>query len=240
MSRSNENTQKNPAKHFIEWKGGVGKLEYFDKERGEKGEKVEIPIPFTFLVLDVLSTIKGFSDEMQSGFWSNEVRSTIKEKFTVKSKKGIIDSGLYRDIIGKKELTGAKYCQSTYVAYKQGKDLILANIQMTGAALNSWIEFRKKNDIYKGAVKITGSKKAKKGTTTYFVPVFEKTEVSEETNEKAIILDKQLQDYLKVYFGNTESEELPLTEMDKIAEEVVEEITERDTQSVENKDITDD
>ncbi len=71
MSRSNPTElAPNPATKFFDWNGAEGFFYYFDKNKGDKGEKVAISLPFTFLVLDCLSTIKGFSDADQKGFYS--------------------------------------------------------------------------------------------------------------------------------------------------------------------------
>lgn len=212
MSRSNNNEVKNPAQVFFEWAGGKGIITYFDKEAGEKGEKVEVKLPFSFLVLDLLSCIAGFSEADNSGFWSNEIRDTRNEKLTVRTKKGIIGEGLYNSpAIDKAKLAGAQYAQSVYIAfYDANKDLIIGNIKFTGSAIGPWIEFRKKNDIYASAVTINKNPEVKiKGATRYFEPSFTLKEITPEANEKAIDLDKQLQEYLKAYFKRNETEIQP-------------------------------
>lgn len=215
MSLSNNIEIKNPATKFFEWSGQHGHLKYFDKTKGEKkddgshkGENVIIMLPFTFITLDTLSTIKGYSDADQSGYWANEVRDTKKEILIVRSKKGECAKGLYADIISKREITGAKYSQSVYMAYKENGVLVIANVQMTGAALSAWIDFLKKNDIYKGAVSITSHTEAKKGATVYKIPNFKLIPISEETKNQAIELDKQLQEYLAKYFNKTKTEQV--------------------------------
>lgn len=208
MSRSNNTEIQNPASKFIEWKGGKGILRYFDKSRGEKGEDVIIPLPFTFLVLDRLSTIKGFSDSDQSGFWSNEVRDLKKEPFTVRTKKGVVHTGLYSTMAPVLNM-GACYSQSIYAAVKgaDGK-LEIVNIQMNGCAIGPWIELLKGKDIYKYAVTIASrSDEKKKGQTVYYEPVFKlNSQIAEETEKQAIELDKQLQEYLAAYFKRTSSQ----------------------------------
>lgn len=206
MSRSNSIEIKNPSTRFYEWSGENGALRYFDKSKGVKGERVTVPIPFNFLVLDTLSTIKGFSDADKSGYWSNEVRDLKKEVLIVKNKKGEQAKGLYSEISGSRNIVGAKYCQSVYVAYKEGDNLILGNIQMTGSCLSSWIDFRKKNNVLKGAITIISADKATKGKTEYFVPVFAAKAVSEMTEAGAKELDKILQNYLTIYFERNRSE----------------------------------
>lgn len=218
MSRSNNVEIKNPADKFFEWKGEGG-FKYFDKSKGEKGENVNITLPFHFLVLDCLSTIKGFSDADQSGYWSNEVRDLKTENFTVRNKKGICAKGLYEAVINDRRINGAKYCQSVYIGYLDGTELRLGNLQLTGAALGAWIDFRKKNKVYEGAIKVAKWLDCKKGKTDYTTPVFEMIAVKPETDEKAKELDKELQKYLTLYFAKNKEQVEVVHEADVVDEQ---------------------
>lgn len=212
MSRSNNTEVKNPAKVFFEWAGGKGCLTYFDKTLGEKGEKVEVALPFSFLVLDRVSCIAGFSDADNSGFWSNEIRDTRTEKLTVRTKKGIIAEGLYNSpAIDKAKAAGAQYAQSVYIAfYDNDKNLVIGNLKLTGSGISPWIDFLKKNDVYSSAVKMTKNPEIKvKGATRYFEPSFALQQITPEANDKAIELDKELQEYFKAYFKRNETEVAP-------------------------------
>jgi hypothetical protein len=206
MSRSNNSELQNPATKFFEWNGEAGIFRYWDKEMAVEGHEkpganVNITLPFTFVVLDSLSTIKGFSDADNSGFWSNEVRDIKRDEMIVKTKKGVCAKGIYEKVITDRNCNGAKYCQSVYIAYKPGKDkpLEIANIQFTGAALSSWIEFRKNNKVFEGAIIVKGVKQGQKGKVIYQMPVFQKLDLTPETEKNALELDKVLQVYLKAY-----------------------------------------
>lgn len=203
MSRSNNTTSANPATRWFEWSGSTGQLKYYDKE---KGENVFLELPFTFLVLDQLSTITGYSDEQQSGIWSNEVKNLKLEPLTVRTKQGILGGGLYEAV---KNLKGVRFTKSIYIAYyNDKKELAIGNFKATGASLSAWIEFSRGKNIFEGAVSITKAVQAKKGATKYFIPEFQlKTEVSEETNAKAVELDKQLQKYLNDYLESAPAEQ---------------------------------
>ncbi len=203
MSRSNDTSIKNPALKFFQWKGADGGFKFYDKD---KKENIDVPLPFQFIVLDTLSTIKGYDDNAGSGFWSNEIRNTKTDILTVRSKGGICATGLYEKVITDRNCTGAKYCQSVYIAYKEGKDLKIGNIQIQGAALGSWIEFCKKNDIYKISISVKSFTEGKKGKTIYQIPTFLVGTVSEEINAKALELDKELQIYLNAYLKNNAKE----------------------------------
>lgn len=198
MSRSNP-TIANPATKFFRWAGANGELTHYDKD--QEKEIVE-KLPFEFMVLDQLATVAGFSDEDQSGFWSNEVRNTKTDKLIVRTSKGTKFEGLYEDLQGDRDCKGAKYAKSVYIAYKDGSELVIGNIKVYGAALTAWIEFTKKTDVYKCAVVLKGkSDMQTKGKTEYYLPVFEKKEVSADTNEHAVELDRELQNYLRAYFS---------------------------------------
>lgn len=209
MSRLDDDI-KNPAKHFLKWKGSEGGFEYFDKTRGEKGEKVLVKLPFSFMALDTMATVKGYSDTEQSGFWSNEVRNIGKDTLTVRTKNGIAAKGVYSEVMANKACTGAKFCQSVYiVATIEGKSVI-ANIQMMGTALSAWIDFGKANKIFKGAIKVASMKEGKKGATKYQTPIFEAIEVTPEADEKAKTMAEELKAYLDIYFGKSKESELPM------------------------------
>lgn len=207
MSRSNSTENPNPAKRFYEWNGDSGGFRYFDKARGDKGERVAVALPFRFIVLDTLSTIKGFDDTTQSGFWSNEIRDIKKNTLTVRNKSGIVARGLYEQVITDRNCTGAKYCQSVYVAMSMDDgSLDICNVQMKGAALGAWIDFRKKNKIFEGAILVDGQVEGKKGKTVYQVPVFKPVPITQNENDIALDLDKQLQAYLNIYLAKNGEE----------------------------------
>lgn len=206
MSRSNP-TEKltNPAKRYYEWSGDKGQFFYFDKEKGEKGEKVFMKMPFNFLVLDTLSTCKGFDDNLQMGYYSNEVRSTKTDIITVRNKKGIVFSGLYEAAKEKLGTKGLKYYQSVYIGQKEADGLGLYNIQLGGSGLSAFIEFCKENDVNKIAVSVKDVIEKKKGKTVYFEPVYTAVKVSDKANAEAVELDKELQEYLSAYLAKNAS-----------------------------------
>jgi hypothetical protein len=213
MSRSVPNDRPiNPSTRFIEWNGEKGIFFYYDKE---KKEKVQMPLPFTFLVLDdKLSTIKGWSDADQSGIWSNEVKDLKTGILTVRTSKGVQIEGTYENIKGK--VTGADYVKSLYIGFiNEEKKLVIGNISIKGASLNSWIEFTKATkDVYAGIVKVADCIEGKKGKVVYQMPNFVMTPAPEKALAMALELDKQLQEYLTKYFAQitTVPEVIPTAE----------------------------
>ena len=202
MSRSNPTeTLSNPSTKFIDWSGSEGKFKYYDKE---KKENVFIELPFIFIPLDILSTCKGYNDQEKVGYYSNEVRSTKKEPFTVRTKNGIVMTGLYEQVKEKLAPKGLKYVQSVYVAIKEeGKGLVIANLQLTGSALGPFINFCDGKKVTEIGVTVKSANPMKKGATKYFEPVYEVMPVSEATNKVASELDVELQEYLTAYFAKT-------------------------------------
>lgn len=195
MSLSQERPT-NPSKFFMKVKSGS--IVYYDKE---SQENITVPTPFEFIVLDQVSTIKGWSDADESGYWSNEVRSVGKDILTVRTSKGQKESGIWREIKGSSNIAGAKYNASVYVAHKSRDGLITSNLSLTGAALNAWIEFTQKNRINSVKVILSDWSDAKKGSVSYKVPVFEAVAMTDSEKKEAVELDKQLQVYFNEYFN---------------------------------------
>lgn len=198
MSLSNNLDIPNPAKgRFWEWKSD---LKTFRRWNKETGQQETMDLPFTFIVLDALQTIKGFSDEHNAGIWANEIRNTQTDLLTVRTKGGVLGHGLYQHVKG---ITGARYTRSLYIAYKENGELVTGNLQLIGGANGAWIEFTDKHKIYGIGITVTGAEAKKNKAITYNVPVFEITPATEETITKAIELDKELQVYLKAYLSRS-------------------------------------
>jgi len=189
--------QSNPATKFLDWKSNDKGFEYYDKEAQKK---VQVPLPFKFLVLDELHTIKGWNDATESGIFSNEVKYISKEPMTVKPFKGNeIAKGLYKDIKEKVQSAGGHYVKSIYIMLEDGT---LANLQLKGSAVQKWGEFTQKvrNRLADEWVIVSKAIEGKKGAVKFFTPDFgfEKSLTSDE----AILADNcfdTLEGYLKSY-----------------------------------------
>lgn len=218
MSRSNPNEgARNPSTRWFEWAGGSdgGYIRWYDKDT-KAHVKAE---PFTFLLLDELSTIKGWHDPSESAIYANAVRNLREDVLVVKSfNGGELVRGLYSSI---KDAVGAKgghYCVSLYLGYKVGDELLIGCLNLKGAAAGAWMEFKKtagsKKDAsgksvrayYLDAVKVAGFTDAKKGATAYRIPKFALVPVGEDTNKQALALDAELQAYLAEYLKKPEAE----------------------------------
>jgi hypothetical protein len=199
MSRS-QPTLTNPALHFFEWKGGDGKLEFYDKE---KQQRITVPLPFEFLPLDQLATVTGYSKMAKSSYYSNEVRNTAKEEFTVKLKGQTVFTGMYKNNQGIAQLPkGASYTKSIYIAHKtKTGEYIIGNIKASGSALGAWIEFNSTCKPENGKVVMTKGDVQESPVGQFYPPKFTYESVNAEENDSAIELDKQLQIYLSHYLS---------------------------------------
>lgn len=205
MSRSqpNENSP-HPCERWFEWDGTKGNIRYYDKENKKQ---VEVPLPFNFVLLDQLSTVKGWNDKVDSGIYANEVKDTRSEELIVKYfKGGEVARGFYADIKDTIVDAGGHFVLNCYVAFNNGGDLgnsniSLGSLQFKASALNAWMEFVKKNrsTVWKEGVVISGYNEDKKGAITFRVPVFAIAPLTDDDNDAAATLDRALQSYIKQY-----------------------------------------
>lgn len=118
--------------------------------------------------------------------------------------KGSGLSGLTDDAI-KANLEEAKVNRKVEAKTKKVDEKTLPLDAYTPAHLKSigWINFsNSRNDLDEIAVVWTGVIEDSNGNTKFWRPIFApKTNISEETNQAAIELDKELQIYLKDYFA---------------------------------------
>lgn len=221
MARTNPNeVSANPAKRWFLWDGSKGNLKYYDKE---SQSQISIELPFEFVLLDRLSVVRGWHDASESGIYSNEVRRTMDEPFTVRAfkMKEIIAQGFYSEIKDKIKAAGGKYNTSLYIGFTGDTgELEIGNLMLHGAPMSAWLEFEKahKSEIYKKGIKIGSFKEGKKGGVTFRVPVLEIVEMDYRVDEKAEELQKELQKHLVKYLSRqTETkteEEQPETPLD--------------------------
>ena len=194
--------QSNPATKFIDWKSNEKEFSFYDKENKVN---VPIPLPFRFLALDELHTVKGWSDSCQSAIYANEVKFISKEPLTVKPFKGNeIAKGLYSDIKEKVKAAGAHYVKSIYVMLEDGS---LANLQLKGASCQSWGDFTQKgrSRLPEEWVTVEKAIEGKKGAVKYYTPEFKfDKSLSENENTMADDAFAILETYLKAYLVKAE------------------------------------
>ena len=202
--------QSNPATKFLSWKSNDKNFSYYDKE---SQTNVAVELPFKFLVLDELASVKGWSDSLSGQIVSNEVKYISKEPITAKcyhknvkgeSTSTEIASGIYKDIKEKVNSAGAKYHKSVYVMLEDGT---IANIQMKGAVVQQWGNFtqKTKSRLPDEWVIVEKHVDGKKGAVKFTTPEFKfERSLSESEAEQADEAFNELESYLKTYLSKTE------------------------------------
>lgn len=212
MSLSNPRGTTNPVQRYFTLKLSTGQVTHYNKDAKKD---VVVADPFTFIVLDALSVIGGYSDDKKSGIWSNEVRSTRDEELVVRTRDGVLVKGLYSDIRDTIKAEGGKFGKSLFIAFLDDGEWKLGNLKLIGAGFSEWFDFEKgKRFDADPGVLISSWEERRKGRNEYFVPVFESWEVGADDLGAAMELDKQLQEYL----GSKKSDE-PQRETSPVVDE---------------------
>ncbi len=202
---------QNPAKKFIKWSGSPDDkcFNYYDKATA-KTEVIEDDTLYV-VTLDILSTIKGFSEKDVSGIWSNEVPPfDLKQReLIVQTKNGVLVQGIYSEIKTKIVTAGGKYAASLYaVILKKKEDGSffvptdeIVNFQLFGSAFINWYKLGLNGGI-SCVIKITKEQEPrKKGAVKYYCPKYElienpKGDLLKYAQEKNKVLQKFLSSYL--------------------------------------------
>lgn len=222
-------TAKNPATKFLGWKSNDKCFSYYDKE---KQENVLVKLPFKFLFLDQLQSVKGWSDALSGQIISNEVKTVSDQELNVvcyhKNNKGekvstTIAKGLYKDIKDAVVSAGAKYHKSIYIMLEDGS---LANIQLKGAGVAEWSSFfnSNKNRLADEWVVVEKAKDGKKGSVKFTTPDFKfERSITDDEDQSAEVAFNILDEYLKVYLKSKTITEIPVSDPEILGEEEQEE-----------------
>lgn len=198
-------TIKNPATKFLSWKSNDKCFSYYDKE---KSENIEVKLPFKFLFLDQLQSVKGWSDALSGQIISNEVKTVSDQELNVvcyhknnkgESTKTTIAKGLYSQIKDAVVSAGAKYHKSIYIMLEDGT---LANIQLKGAGVAEWGNFfnNNKKRLADEWVIVEKAKEGKKGAVKFTTPEFKfERSISDSESEQADSVFDELYTYLQQY-----------------------------------------
>lgn len=224
MSRKSEfqNENPNPTKIFMEWASNDKTFKFYNKE---KKENVLLELPFKFLALMEMHTVKGWNDASESAIYSNEVKFIGTEELTVKSfKGGLIAKGLYKEIKEQIKGAGAHYTKSIYVMLEDGT---IANLQLKGSVVREWGEFTKKTRarLFDEWVEVKEALEMKKGSIIYTVPTFLFN--TSLTNEEGKMADDSwniLEEYIDRYKKASDAEKTPIEEIpEEIPEDFINE-----------------
>lgn len=222
-----------PVKKYITFSGSTGTFKYWDKEKKDNVELSELEV----IVLDTRASVTGFNEGLGAGVSSNLVADTTKEELKVVSytngKPVTLAEGVYQDIKASLSSFGGKFTQNVICLADVGDGVEIVNLQLSGVALGSWIEFAAShpNDAYYD-YKITISKGAlsvrSKGETVpvtpeqeaaldaklkknprakqpiwFYVLDFNIEDLTEEESELAVQEDDKLQVYFEAVTGIT-------------------------------------
>lgn len=202
MSFSNPKA-KNPATKFIEFKGDSGNFQYYDKE---KEDNIIIPLPIYFVVLDELHTVRGYNKQHKNGVFSNEVSDIKNELMSVRVFNSDIKIvGTWDKIKGEVAIIQGHYSKSVYAGMiTKDNPIELVNFQFHGASRAPWFDC--KIDKEQFGIQIKETVLDDSGPIKFYRPVFSKVNLNDKVRQKAILLDKKLQEYLKTYRKQKEEE----------------------------------
>ena len=204
---------ENPSKKFLQWSSAQACFTYYDKEipdleNNKPGSTINVELPFSFVPLKEMATIKGWSDKHETGLWSNEVEYTKKERLSVKGnvndRKTVLSEGLWDDIKEEVKANGGKITKSLYVAVKQGKAFEIWNLQLSGSGMEGFMKFP--GNLFSGKqVTINKFEKVQKTkAVSYNIPVLEQSDISKEDLTACKELAKELVDYIAKYKEQTQ------------------------------------
>jgi hypothetical protein len=201
MPRTNPNDlSPNPCKRWFLWDGSKGDLKYYDKETQED---VHVPLPFSFILLDRLATIRGWHDSSESGIYSNEVRNTTQEPFVVRAykMKEPIAQGFYAEVKDRVKASGGKFNSNLYIAFQPDKQFAIGSLMLHGASLGAWMEFEKANrkELFTKGIQIGSFEEGKKGGITFRKPCLELFDLTPDVDDGAGELQKEMQAFLTKY-----------------------------------------
>jgi hypothetical protein len=210
----------NPAQYFLKWSNGSGEISYYDKE---KKENIIIGNNISFLLLDQLSTAKGWDSQNESAIIGTEVRNPAFEPIILRSYKdgnsNQIVKGIWKTEI--KDKYPVDFYASLYIVTIINSKPVLANLQIKGACLADLFEAKLKS-VDGFYINFKKGEQQKNGVAKWFSLSVSKTiEVPKIIDDLAVGYYNQLQDYLDQYLAKKQvSEEAPDPEYPAELEEI--------------------
>lgn len=200
----------NPANKRFNWKGSGEEnegnfLEVYNTITKTSSQVNEV----TFIILDQLTCISGYSSKTENSIWSNEVHNTTKEVLKVETKDKnqkniILKEGLYQDIKEVAVANGGKYTKVLYALEldKNNNPVspIPIRVYLSGSSFGAFIDMNAQSgNIIKISNKGVFSPKSK-GKVAFYPPKIEIISSSlapKELNTIAVEVDVLLQTYFK-------------------------------------------
>lgn len=189
MSRTTvSNRAANPMSHYVTFKGGEGVWSYWNGQ-----ENVNLD-SLNFILLDVRSSITGWSDEESANVYSDYFKNT-KEEITVRVKGKELVAGSYADKKAEIKEVGGKFTTNLFTLAFINGEYVPAVISLTGASLMDWSQFVSAEglkNIYKYLITASKGDQQKKGAVKYYTPVFSVADADEDLCQRADDFTDQL------------------------------------------------
>ena len=171
MSRTDAPTSnkiKSPIKYYVEFGGSEGIWAYWDGEKNVRADALD------FVVMDVRSSVGGWSESNNCRIHSNIVKST-KTPFVVRAGKVVIVEGPYADIKNEIIAAGGKFVTNIFALAYIDDVWTPVDIQFSGACLRDWSAFVETTglaNVYNSVIAASKGEQQKKGAVKYFTPTF--------------------------------------------------------------------
>jgi len=134
-----------PVQKYLTFSGQTGVFSYYDKELGNNVELDKLEI----IVLDIRSSIGGWSEKIGAQIRSNYVVSTAKEPFKVYTltNKNVrtsheLANGLYKDIKDTIKAENGKFTANLFCLVNFDGEWEMCNLQLSGVSLGCWFDFQ--------------------------------------------------------------------------------------------------
>jgi hypothetical protein len=181
-----------PVKKFISFNGNLGKFGVISD--GEK-DMVDIPYPFTFVVVDNDAFNIGGATSLEDKaprFSSNMGHRAFSSELTVSLAGNVVASGSWASLKTNPALSKARYQGLIFAIADLGQGKELVRISLHGKALFEWGTFTKTVNVLGDTavqVKEAVETKSEKTGLASKVPVFTAVNVSKETLDLAAKTD---------------------------------------------------
>ena len=209
MSRSKyQNRTSDPAQIIMQWRAEEGLFKTTNLITKESGE---LPPPISFIVLDELQAVKGWSTKYDCGIYSNMWKGTEPGHFKVKVRnRGGNDfpiTGKWHEIKDKVKAAGGRWIKIIYalmhIKENENYKIKIVKIELQGLALANYVESIK--NPYTGVIEINNLVKITRLGKNYLIPEFQnkplENKFKDEIEAIAVEKDKELQIYLNDYFS---------------------------------------
>jgi hypothetical protein len=172
MSLQDENmgVMPNPSQYYLEWNSKENAFCYYDKE---EGIRKPMKLPFKFVALKFMSSVRGYDETFQGGIYSNEVSDTRTELLRVAYQKNNeeIATGLYAELKDMLRPIGGKYTRSIYAMSPKG---LIINIRLKGEQMLNFKTIEMHGDRWKREwIQVSSSQEKEYNGQVYTLPVFE-------------------------------------------------------------------